>query len=448
MRGNQHPDGVFRYLGYDIDARQQRLSCRYALNELQFCEKITFPTGDAWHEPAVVEAARLVFLLSAVSYYKTRAPLTIDLGVTAVTDTERLLLRQFYLDGLGEFAYRNALDLTDLQIIGPRLDRSHPVQLRSVAGLPLLPFGGGVDSIVATELIKSTTATRPALFIVNRPGDRFEAIERPARTTGLPVFRAERLIDEQVLHSRRLGFLNGHVPITGIISTIAIMAAVLNGRDAVIMSNEWSASIGTVQAKDRFINHQYSKSDAFEYSLRLVLAETFGDKLDYFSVLRPYTELWIARQFATLPQYFMDFHSCNRAFHIDPNQRLTDWCGHCDKCCFINLILAPFIDEPTLRSIFGGHEPLADPARFRQFRTLLGLSPDTKPWECVGDTTECRAAARLASMRADRAKSPMIDSLLAELAIASSDEPDAGELMQPVGNHFIPEKYAPPHFVV
>ncbi|MGH3719253.1 MAG: hypothetical protein ACRDRI_10550 [Pseudonocardiaceae bacterium] len=448
MRDNQYLDGVFRYLGYEIDPLRRRLSCRCALDELQFCENITFPTGDAWHEPAVAEAARLVFLLSAVSYYKTRAPLTIDLGVTAVTDAERLLLRQFYLDGLGEFSYRNALDLADLQIIGPRLDRAHPVPLRSVAGLPLLPFGGGVDSIVATELIKSTTTTRPALFIVNRPDDRFEAIERPALTTGLPVLRAERLIDEQVLHSRRLGFLNGHVPVTGIISTIAIMAAVLNGRDAVVMSNEWSASIGTVRTKDRFINHQYSKSRAFEYGLRSVLAETFGDKLDYFSVLRPYTGLWIARQFATLPKYFADFRSCNRAFHIDPNQRLTAWCGHCDKCCFIDLILAPYIDEPTLRGIFGGHEPLADPARFRQFRTLLGLSPDAKPWECVGDKKECRAAARLASMRADRAGSSMIGSLLAELAGTSADEPDAGELMHPVGDHFIPEKYAPPHLVV
>ena len=82
-----------------------------------------------------------------------------------------------------------------------------------------------------------------ALFVVSRPGDRFDAIERPAAVTGLPVVRADREIDPQLLRSRELGFLNGHVPVTGIISAIAVMAAALDGRDAVVMSNEWSASV-------------------------------------------------------------------------------------------------------------------------------------------------------------------------------------------------------------
>ena len=63
--------------------------------------------------------------------------------------------------------------------------------------------------------------------------------------TGLPVVRAERAIDEQVLRSAELGFLNGHVPVTGIISAIGVLAAVLDGRDALVMSNEWSSSVAT-----------------------------------------------------------------------------------------------------------------------------------------------------------------------------------------------------------
>ena len=60
-----------------------------------------------------------MFLLAGVSYYKTAAPPVIDLGDTAVTDTERAFLRSFYLDGLGEFGYRNGLDLSGLRIEGP-----------------------------------------------------------------------------------------------------------------------------------------------------------------------------------------------------------------------------------------------------------------------------------------------------------------------------------------
>lgn len=42
----------------------------------------------------------------------------------------------------------------------------------------------------------------------------------------------------------------------------------------------------------------------------------------------------------------------------------------------------------------------------------------------------------------------MIGSLRAEFAIASADEPDSGGLTHPVGDHFTPEKYAPPYLVV
>ena len=48
-----------------------------------------------------------------------------------------------------------------------------------------------------------------ALFVVSRPADRFDAIEQPAAVTGLPVVRAEREIDPQLLRSAELGFLNG-----------------------------------------------------------------------------------------------------------------------------------------------------------------------------------------------------------------------------------------------
>ena len=214
----------------------------------------------------------------------------------------------------------------------------------------------------------------PALFIVGRPGDRFEAIEAPAAVTGLPVVRAEREIDPQLLRSRELGFLNGHVPVTGIISAIAVMAAVLEGRDAVVMSNEWSASIPTLEAGGRAINHQWSKSDAFEAGFRAVLAGPSGPGVAYFSALRPFSELWVAERFAGLTAYHATFRSCNRAFHIDRSLRLDHWCGRCDKCCFIDLILAPFLPAAELGAIFAGREPLADPAPTRPGRPVPGAA--------------------------------------------------------------------------
>ena len=439
----------FRYDGYQLDPGRGLLTCRYSLGERRFAEQVTFPGGGRWHAPEVAAAARLIFLLAGVSYYKTAAPGVIDLGDTAATDAERAFLTGFYLDGLGEFAYRNGLDLSGLRIEGPRREDLAVSPGQPSTGRPLVPFGGGIDSIVTVELVRPHTA--PALFIVGRPGDRFAAIEAPAAVTGLPIVRAEREIDAQLLRSAELGFLNGHVPVTGIISAIAVMAAALDGRDAVVMSNEWSASIPTLEAGGRAINHQYSKSAAFEAAFRSVLAGTGVGLPDYFSMLRPFSELWVAQRFARLTQYHSTFRSCNRAFHIDPARRLEHWCGQCDKCCFIDLILAPFLPAASLEQIFAGREPLADPDPHGElagrFRSLLGTSPASKPFECVGEVSECRAAAAAAAGRPDRGGSKLLQALAGELAGLSGLTP-AADLLRPLSEHFIPDAYAPDDLLV
>jgi UDP-N-acetyl-alpha-D-muramoyl-L-alanyl-L-glutamate epimerase len=452
----------FRYESYRLDPASGLLSCRYSLDGQAFEERVTFSSpGPAprWDSPAVAAAARLVFLLAGVSYYKTAAPPVISMGGTALTPRERAFLRAFYLDGLGEFGYRNGIDLSGLRIEGPEAEQipaAGPVPAGPVPAQPpaagarraLVPFGGGIDSIVTVELVRDHADV--ALFVVSRPGDYFDAIEQPAAVTGLPVIRADREIDPQLLRSRELGFLNGHVPVTGIISAIAVMAAALDGRDAVVMSNEWSASVPTMQAGDRAVNHQYSKSAAFEAAFRGVLAETSARlpegpgaavMPDYFSALRPRTELWIAARFARLQRYHSTFRSCNRAFHIDRARRLDHWCGQCDKCCFIDLILAPFLPAAELGTIFGGREPLADPALAGRFRSLLGDVDLSKPFECVGEVNECRAALLLADERADRAGFPLLHELAAEVR-ALPGRPSTEGLLQPVGEHFIPVPYA------
>jgi hypothetical protein len=455
----------FRYDGYELDPDRGLLTCRYSIGDRHFSERVTVAADPAcWDREAVRQAARLVFLLAGVSYYKTAAPPVIDLGDTAVTGTERVFLRSFYTEGLAEFGYRNGLDLSRLRIEGPAQPDAGPGPARSPApdaeaqpaapGRPLVPFGGGIDSIVTVEMIRERA--EPALFIVSRPGDRFEAIEQPAAVTGLPILRAEREIDPQLLRSRELGFLNGHVPVTGIISAIAVLAAALDSRDAVVMSNEWSASIPTLEVNGTPVNHQYSKSGTFEADFRGVLAGALGPGFAYFSALRPFSELWVARRFAALTRYHGTFRSCNRAFHIDRSRRLDHWCGRCDKCCFIDLILAPFVPAADLEGIFGGREPLADgdmsdrsddESLADKFRSLLGTSPTSKPFECVGEVGECRAAALLAAQRPDRAGTKLLQVLAAELdGLPPLSTP--AELLRPLGRHFVPDAYAPDDLLV
>jgi hypothetical protein len=442
---------VFRYGDVAIDPDAGQVVCTYSLDGWPFEERVTFGSAGDWDAPAVREAARLLFLLAGVSYYKTAAPPVIDLGDHGLTPAEAALLRSFHVDGLGEYAYRNGLDLTGLRIEAPT--REPPaLGWEPLRGRPLIPFGGGIDSIVTVEEIKRRS-TAPALFVVGMGGARFEAIEEAAIVAKLPIVRAERTIDPKVREAARLrmNFRNGHVPVTGVISAIAVVAAALEGRDAVVMSNEQSASSGNVVVDGREVNHQYSKSWAFEQAFGAVLAENLGSTFNWFSLLRPFSELWVARRMAEHTSYLRVFRSCNRAFHIDPARRLGSWCGVCDKCAFVDLVLAPFLPATTLDVIFGGREPLANASLAPVFRTLAGLSSDDKPFECVGDVNECRVAVVTAAARPDRRDTALLARLADEVRAADpalagvtglDDEPVA-HLLRPLGPHAVPERYAP-----
>jgi hypothetical protein len=109
------------------------------------------------------------------------------------------------------------------------------------------------------------------------------------------------------------------------------------------------------------------------------------------SFLRDRSEVWVAETFSRLTAYHHVFRSCNRAFSQRLDRRLDTWCGECDKCLFINLMLAPFLTRANLRDIFH-HEPLSDPAREDQLRVLVGEGVSFKPFECVGDPDESAVA--------------------------------------------------------
>jgi hypothetical protein len=302
-------------------------------------------------------------------------------------------------------------------------------------------------------------APEAALCIVHPPDDRFAAIEDAAAVTTLPVLRITREIDPLVRRSHELGFFNGHVPITAVITAGALVAATLDRRDAVVLSNEWSASVPTLVHRGHPVNHQWSKGVEFEEGFARLVASSIGPRVAVFSYLRSRSELWVAQQFSRLTAFHGVFRSCNRAFRQDRSQRLNHWCGVCDKCCFIDLMLAPFMGASELRAVFGGREPLENPELEVRFMNLLGLVPDAKPFECVGDVNECRAAVILAAARSDRRDTTVLQTLAAIVATApgagsldaaqpNEAAPAATGLLAPLGPHYIPDRYAPSDLLV
>ncbi len=251
----------------------------------------------------------------------------------------------------------------------------------------LVPVGGGKDSVVALEAVRRS-GHELALFSV---GDA-PPIARTVAVAGLPRLLCNRRLDPGLAALNRAGALNGHVPVTAIVSCVALLTAALHGFDAVALAAERSASAGNVEWDGVEVNHQFSKSLRAERLLRAAVVEAHPD-VELFSALRPASELAIARAFARLGAYHGAFTSCNALFRLDPARRATSWCCDCPKCRFVFLVLAPFCEPAHLREVFG-HDLLDDERQFAGF-ALLTATGGHKPFECVGEEQESVAAIRL-----------------------------------------------------
>lgn len=336
-------------------------------------------------------ALEVLHLTAGVSYVKALLPPIIEVEAWPVDAARHRLLGDLLTHGLAEFAHVNGLDLWDWFELPAAV--TAPLTIAELPPLdagPLVPVGGGKDSVVTLEALRGLS---PTLFAVNPRGP----IDRTVEVAGMPVARVQRHLDDRLFDLNEAGAFNGHVPVTAIVSAAAVVAAVLGGHDTVAMSNEASADEPTLVTEDgRPINHQWSKSSAFEREFATLVSSQVHRDLAYASFLRPASELAIARRFATLTAHHATFNSCNRAFHL--RGTTTDWCGDCPKCRFVYLVLAPFLSPDALRGIFG-RDLLDDPEQVDGFAALAEIG-GPKPFECVGDSAESTAAiACLASRR-------------------------------------------------
>lgn len=374
----------------------------------EFTETIQLPAPLPAATTQVVEPLlRLLSLAGALSYFKAFAPTQfhVPAGLTAA---EHAFAAALLRHGLGEFAYVNDLpEVLATTIVAPNLDSTpHPsgpspdsIRDGEQWQRALVAVGGGKDSIVSIEALKNADLEL-GLFSVNS----YAPIEATARVAELPLHTARRKLDPLLFELNAAGAPNGHVPITAINSLTGLLTAIALRFDAVVFSNEASSSYGNFTWHDVLINHQWSKSLDFE---RLLRATIPSGSPGYVSLLRPLTELRIARRFATHTHYHPVFTSCNRAFKLDDAER-TSWCADCPKCRFVYLCLAPFMSRDQLLAIFGGRDLFADPTQLTGFLELLGVDELVKPFECVGEPDECRVALQLLRTHPDWADHPFL----------------------------------------
>ena len=414
----------------------------------ELVETITVPgapfTLDAARAAAVERALRLLHLVAGVSYYKAAVPGEIRIDGYAIDAATATLMEDIYVNGLGEFAYRNGLDLHG-RIRFPRGPSSGPsghllpqagegndrreADLRSHA---LVAIGGGKDSLVSIEALRAAGVDQTVSWIGGS-----QLIAACAARTGLPTLNIGRQLAPLLFDYNRQGAWNGHIPVTAVNSAILVLAALLHGMDQVVFSNERSASYGSTIPGTGEVNHQWSKGWAFERAFGDYVQQQVAADLHYYSLLRPLSELAVARQFTRSNRYDAHFSSCNRNFHILGERPVNRWCGVCPKCHFVFLALAPFMSKPRLVSIFG-RNLLDDPAQAAGYDALLEFQ-DHKPFECVGEGRESRAAMAALAARPEWREDALVERFVREILPAL----DPGELaiaplMELDGQHRVP----------
>lgn len=376
---------------YSIDNNNLKIEFEFNLDEkFIFRPTINFPARNFYNFTQIPESLlqNIIFqigMVELISYWKAACPPKIIIKPHFLDHQQIEFWKKIYFNGLGEFFYLNNIetnqnDFVDiLSVSDNKLSKSDILTDDSV----IIPIGGGKDSVVTLELLKHSKNDNIPL-IMNPRG----ASLNTAQIGGYSIeniIEINRTIHPQLLDLNKQGFLNGHTPFSALLAFVTILSAAITSKKHIALSNESSANESTVENTN--VNHQYSKSYEFEADFRKYVDTYVSSSFNYFSFLRPISELQIGKLFSKNKKYFMDFKSCNAGSKQDI------WCGNCPKCLFAFIILSPFIKRDKMIKIFG-KDMLNNQNMLFYFEQLTGIEK-VKPFECVGTVDEVNIAVNM-----------------------------------------------------
>lgn len=430
----KHKEFIFHEQSVDIS--QGRIDIRWTFEMspgIEFSPGLTVPLQQLNTEVPRDVLEKLAFhigMIELISYWKAACPPVINIRAGSLSDEAISFWTKIYYLGLGEFRYINGLEMEKEEFFS--INSSGPDHsIMDTAADPeriILPVGGGKDSVVSLALLKDT-GKEVIPFMVNPLPASYRCLDAAGiRRDRAVIF--QRKLDPLLLDLNQKGYLNGHTPYSALLAFNSLLAAKLTGAGRIALSNESSANEPSVPETE--INHQYSKSFDFEKDFRAYLNEIMGTKVEYFSFLRPLSELQIAALFSERKEYHPAFLSCNAGSKKD------QWCGNCPKCLFTAIILLPFIDIEQINKILG-KAIFDDLSLLPVLEELTGLKP-VKPFECVGTVDEVQTAIRLfVEGRQPRSLPPLLDVAKEKLGIKPENlgETHAPDLTKLDGQHFL-----------
>jgi len=325
-------------------------------------------------------------LVELISYWKISCPKNVIIECGHLDDYQVSWWKKLYYYGLGEFFYQNGIKVTMDEFMSVHSSDNdidgEDIEL-DVKG-NLIPVGGGKDSFVSLDLLKDECDN--CVFIINPIISAVNSAHAAGYEEGKNLIICKRTLDSNMLELNKQGYLNGHTPFSAMAAFASYLTSIVYGKKYITLSNEASANESTI--KDTKVNHQYSKTYEFECDFNDYCKRYLNEDIKYFSLLRCLSELQIANIFSRLDKYLLVFRSCN------VGQKKGEWCGHCAKCLFVNMMMSAFLNQSKIIEIFG-RDMLNDLELKTLFEQLTGILDD-KPFECVGTRDEVNMAICMA----------------------------------------------------
>ena len=371
----------FIYEKYEIESTQIKFF--YSVGKFNFTHILEINNFNLTN-PKYENIIFNIGIVEAISYYKIFCPKEFIIKCGRINDKQKEFFNKLFYKGLGEFIFINQIHTTQKELV-KFICNSKKEFLKEkfhTNKTPLIPIGGGKDSIVTYEILKENAT----LFAMNP----IPATKKLMDISSNKSIRIKRILDKKIIELNSKGeYLNGHIPFSAILSFITTFIAILTKNRYIVLSNESSANEGNTIFNNLEINHQYSKSLEYENDFRHYSQLFLTEDVEYFSFLRPLHEIQIAKIFSSFQneEYFHIFRSCN------VGSKNGIWCCGCSKCLFVYIMFSPFVSQEKLTKIFG--ENLLEKKDLKEIFTELVDVKKIKPLECVGSYDEVNYALSL-----------------------------------------------------
>lgn len=394
---------IFDSYSFDRDSLTASFNYKFSSGR-SFSEIITFSEAkEDYNKEALEQALFLSFILMGVSYYKTFPTKQVALPMR-INKLQADFFNSVYQEGLGQFAYENKLTRQDLAHFEASAMQITPVVSYQGQGIIALQ-SGGKDSLLTATLLNEKQLDFSSLYVSSSDysPDVIDKLDKPK-------LLIKRSIDYLALNqAKQDDGLDGHIPITYLIQSLALVQAILSGKKYILTSIAHEGEEPHSLIGDLPVNHQWSKTWQAEQLFANYVNECISSDIFIGSPLRRFSELKVAEMFSqkVWADYKNDFSSCNIAnYKQGQDNRHLSWCGYCPKCVNSYLLFAPFVIAEELKGLFNNKDLFVDSQLEDIFKGLLNIDGVAKPFECIGEVDELRLAYHLAMERGSYGQLP------------------------------------------